>query len=136
MNPRVGESPGSLLNALRHVRYAKAFWEVEGQFTVHPNPPLKGGSWVVKLNKINGTVSTRNRDWETGKWISLCVNRMNTPWDTQHMERFIWLDGAMQMLVSSTGACFSAKLGEDDIAVELTRCGRDRVKRYHYIGWI
>ena len=103
MEPRVDdddqESTGSLLNALRHVRHAKAFWSVEAWFTVKHGRD----TWIVKLDRIKGTVTVRNKSWVCGKWVPL------KPSDDDKDERFVWCDGAMQLLLSSTGARYDVE---------------------------
>ena len=106
MEPRVEgkqESTGSLLNALRHVRHAKAFWSVESWFTVKHGRD----TWIVKLDRIKGTVTVRNKSWVCGKWVPLKPSDND---DDDKDERFVWCDGAMQLLLSSTGARYHIDL--------------------------
>ena len=120
MEPRVDdddqESTGSLLNALRHVRHAKAFWSVEAWFTVKHGCGGGGNAWIVKLDRIKGTVKARNKSWVCGKWVPLKAGDNNN--DNDKDERFVWCDGTMQLLLSSTGARYDVKEvmvdGDDD----------------------
>ena len=128
MEPRVEqESTGSLLNALRHVRHAKAFWSVESWFTVKH----RRDTWIVKLNCIKGTVTARNKSWVCGKWVPLKAS--DNDGDDKD-ERFVSFDGAMQMLLSSTSVMYKIKVminGDDDdddtCRVELREQGRWRI---------
>jgi len=134
MGPVQYESTGSLLTALRHVRYSKAFYAIEARFTVHTDGPDPQCTWIVKLDKIKGLVTARNHAWKTGRWIELLCNK-TTP------ERFIWADGSMQMLVSSTGDCFGVEVsehgnndGKDDELVIVPRACDNKARRIGYIG--
>lgn len=141
MGPVQDESTGSLLTALRHVRYSKAFYAIEARFTVHDGPDPQC-TWLVKLDKIKGIVTARSHAWKTGKWIVLCMsqkahdkqkgNNKTTP------GRFIWADGSVQMLVSSSGDCFGVEVsGDDGGGAELVLVPRvcdKNVRRIDYIG--
>lgn len=148
MEPAQGESTGSLLTALRHVRYCSAFYAIESRFTVHDGPDPQS-TWIVKLDKIKGTVNARNNAWKTGEWTVLLYscqtnNNNNT---TKHNgnnsatpTRFIWADGAMQVLVSSTGDCFGLEVngGYGDETgrrlVLVPRAWDNKARRIGYIG--
>ena len=137
MDPHESESTSSLLNALRYVRHAKAFWSIETCFTLN-----KGSvdTWVVKLDRIKGIVTVRRKSWERGKWEPLYIQQRHADFN----ERFIWSDGALQFLLSSTGDRFDVKLSEDKNTVELQRVVWAktsggvvaRSSRFAYIGGI
>jgi len=142
MQPKQNESTGSLLTALRHVRYAKAFYEVEARFTMQ-DEVHSHSKWVVKLDKIKGTVTARRHDWKTGKWIMpyLCQTTEIKEASAEKTKpgRFIWADGAIQMIVSSNGKCFGIKLVDDDVKgkrepVLVPRLQSKQVRRIGYIG--
>ena len=105
MDLRDNESTGSLLNALRYVKYARAFFKAEIGYTLCNG---RNESWFVKLDCIKGNVKARRRTWETGKWISLTTNT-----DLALTERLIWFDHLPEgrgkdgenvyLLMSSTG---------------------------------
>ena len=131
MEPRVDdddqESTGSLLNALRHVRHAKAFWSVESWFTVKHGRD----TWIVKLDRIKGTVTARNKSWVCGKWVPLKAC------DNDKDERFVRCDGAMQLLLSSTGARYRIDLRRRPWPVAVAAgCGKGLAPRFSGFAYI
>ena len=113
MRPLDFESTGSLLNALRHVRYAKAFWSLESRFTLHCGSTWtrsSSSSWLIRLDRVSGVVAARYRSWETGRWVQLSKHGTQ-----KSAGRFIFLDGSTGMLASSTGSWFSIAQRDDGI---------------------
>ena len=94
------ETTASLLAAMRSVTYAMAFYRCSAGVTIEHRHHRD--RWRVELDRIRGRARVRCISvWEPGRWEPLIAPLTE--------ERFLYLDGASRVLVSSTGRQYVAE---------------------------
>ena len=121
MRPRETESTGSLLNALRHVKHARAFWNRTFQNIYRFTIRMRDTTIVIDVDRIRGTAAVAAKQPQT---------RLMMPWkaldvhDGGDQRRFVWANGLKALLVTSTNETFEVCVCDDNEEVKLVSTTR------------